>query len=324
MQRFPRPPLLVVALSTLALAGCRPAGPESFQGYVEGEFVHVGAPVGGMLVECRVRKGDTVEAGATLFTLERGAEEAALAEAGHRLAQTEARVANLKKGARPTEIEALSARIHQAQVNVELWEKELGRREQLARDAVIASTELDLVRSQRDAARAALAAVTAERATAGLGGRTDEVAAAEADRQAAAAGLARVRWAVDQKTQKSPVHGLIHNTLFRPGEYVGAGQPVVSILPATGLKIRFFVPQYRLVAFPPRTAVEVGIDGLAEPLPGTVQYVSTQPEFTPPVIYSRESRAKLVFMVEASLAPEAASRLRPGQPADVRLADPAR
>ncbi len=302
----------------LSLPGCRPSAPEAFQGYAEGEFVHLSAPVGGLLLEFGPRKGDAIRAGDPLFRLESVAESAALAEADARLAQADARLANLRKGARPTEISALSARSHQAKVNLDLWDKELARREQLARDSVIASTELDLVRSQRDAARAALDVAHAELATAQLGGRDDEIVAVEAERRALAAAQARARWVVDQKSQRAPVAGLVHVTLFRPGEFVGPGQPVLSVLPPENLRARFFVPETRVAEFAPGTAVEIRADGLPERLPGTVSYISTQPEFTPPVIYSRETRSKLVYLVEARLEPAAAARLRPGQPLDVR------
>ena len=300
------------------LPACRPPATSSFQGYVEAEYVHVGSPLAGTLTECRVRRGDAVRAGDPLFTLEHAAEEAAVEEASRRVAQADARLANLRKGARPTELGALSARTNQARVNLDLWNKELARREQLARDSVIASTELDLVRSQRDAARAALEVATAELETARLGAREDEIAAVEAERKALEAALARAKWAVDQKSRSAPVAGTVHDTLFRPGEVVPAGTPVVSLLPPENLKIRFFVPEPLVSSLPPKAPVEVRVDGLPDAIPATVTFVATQPEFTPPVIYSRETRSKLVYLVEASLPPAAAARLRPGQPVDVR------
>jgi HlyD family secretion protein len=94
---------------------------------------------------------------------------------------------------------------------------------------------------------------------------------------------------------------------------------VVSLLPPGNVKLRFFVPEGEIAAMAPGTSVAVRLDGRAEDLTATVSYVSTQAEFTPPVIYSRETRAKLVYMVEATFAdPEQGARLRPGQPAEVR------
>ncbi len=136
---------------------------------------------------------------------------------------------------------------------------------------------------------------------------------------AAKAALEQARWVVGQKQQVAQTNGVVQDTLYREGEWIAAGKPVVSLLPPTHRKVRFFVPQDRLPDFQPGTSVKVGLDGVAEDLPAVISYVSTEAEFTPPVIYSRENRAKLVFMIEAVFAPENAARLNPGQPADVRL-----
>src|SRR5690606_29339889 len=180
-------------------------------------------------------------------------------------------------------------------------------------------TELDQARKERDAAQAAFDSASADLATARLGGREDEIRAADAERAATEAAAERARWAFEQKTQHAPRSGIIHDTLFRPGEFVPAGAPVVSLLPPENIKVRFFVPQSRLPALPPNTPITVYRDGASEFVSARVTYISTQPEFTPPVIYSRETRAKLVFMVEAAFAPESAAQLHPGQPVDVRI-----
>ena len=65
--------------------------------------------------------------------------------------------------------------------------------------------------------------------------------------------------------------------------------------------------------------VEVSFDGATNKYAATVNYISTQNEFTPPVIYNRENRAKLVYMIEAKFSATEAAELRPGQPVDVKL-----
>ncbi len=306
-------------LALLAVTGCQRRDPDVLQGYIEGEYVRVAAPVGGTLVRCAVTRGSLVKSGDLLFVLESAAEQAALDEAGRRVNQAEARLENLRKGRRPSEIATLEARVEQARANLGLLENELSRREKLIRDHVIAATELDQARSQRDANRAFLEAATSELATARLGARDDEIHAAEADLAGAQAARERNRWNLDQKTQKAPADAVVHDSLFHAGEFVAAGQPVVSLLPPSNLKIRFFAPQPRLDALRPGTIVEAHVDGVPQPIPATVSYIATQPEFTPPVIYSRDQRSRLVYLVEASVPQEAATRLHPGQPVDVRI-----
>jgi HlyD family secretion protein len=291
-----------------------------YQGYLEGEYVYVAAPVGGALQTLAVARGDTVKPGQILFTLEQEAEVAAVREAEGRLAQAQARLANLRKGRRPTELAAFEAQRRRAEANLELSRAELSRHEELARSQVISPAELDLARARRDADQAALAALEAELETARLGAREDEVRAAEAESAAAEAALTRARWALTQKTQTAPASGRVHDTLFRAGELVPAGLPVVVLLPPESLKARFFVPETAVAMVKIGGTVTLRLDGRAQPAPARVSYVASQPEFTPPVIYSRENRAKLVFMVEARLAPEDAAGLHPGQPVEVSTA----
>ncbi len=312
---------MALLLTGWLLAGCAPAPSGVFQGYVEGEYVYVAAPLGGQLTNLAVSRGLEVRAGQLLFQLEGEAEAAAEREAEHRLSQARARLENLRKGRRPSEIAALEAQLKGAEASLRLSTLELERRLKLRENQVIAPEELDMARSRRDADQEQVAALRADLQTARLGAREDEIKAAEAEEQANSAALARARWASSQKSQCAPTNAWVHDTLYRSGEYVAAGYPVVSLLPPANLKVRFVVPQGQLGLFQPGRPVRVRFDGAAEPVRAVVNYISTQAEFTPPVIYSKDNRAKLVFMVEAVFAPDTAGQLKPGQPADVRFAN---
>jgi HlyD family secretion protein len=300
------------------LGACGPAPDGAWQGYVEGEFVYVAAPLSGTLTNLAVHRGLEVNAGQLLFELDREPEASALREADQRLTQARARLANLRKGLRPTELAALEAQLVKARANLRLADLELDRARRLREQNVIAAAELDLVQATRDADHAQVESLAADLETARLGARPDEIQAAEADVQACQATRVRMEWALTQKAQSAPTPAWVHDTLYRPGEVVPAGSPVVSLLPPANLKVRFFVPQSDLPSLPVGTTVTVRLDGAPAPLRATVNYHSTRAEFTPPVIYSRETRAKLVFMVEAVFSPAEARNLRPGQPVDVR------
>jgi HlyD family secretion protein len=301
------------------LTGCQRDAPAGYQGYLEAEFVHVGAPLAGRLTRLAVARGQEVQAGDVLFELEREAETAAVAEAAHRLAGARAHLDNLRKGLRPSEVAALRARLARAQANLKWAEADLVRRRQLARDTVLSPADLELAQARRDADAAEVAVVQAELETAELGAREDEVRAGEAGVAAAAAAVERARWALDQKTPRAPAAARVHDTLYREGEFIAAGLPVVSLLPPGNLKARFFVPEGEVAGLKIGGSVQLRGDGLAAPVAATVSYIASQAEYTPPVIYSRENRAKLVFMVEATIAAEEARHLRPGQPVEVRL-----
>jgi HlyD family secretion protein len=82
--------------------------------------------------------------------------------------------------------------------------------------------------------------------------------------------------------------------------------------------VRFFVPEPRLGAIQVGDQVDVSCDACPPELTAVISYISPDAEYTPPVIYSREMRAKLVYLVEAK--PTQPAALRPGQPVDVTLA----
>ena len=129
--------------------------------------------------------------------------------------------------------------------------------------------------------------------------------------------LTQAQWNFDQKKQAAPQAGLVYDTLFRQGEWVAAGKPVVVLLPPQNIKVRAFVPEPRVGSIHYDDPVEVTVDGVEKPFMGKVSYISPRAEYTPPVIYSRESRQKLVFMVESVFDPQVSVNLHPGQPVDV-------
>jgi HlyD family secretion protein len=209
--------------------------------------------------------------------------------------------------------------LDRAQANLKLAAAQLTRREQLGATDIVSKEELDQVRTQRDASQAQVDQLAADLETAKLGGRTDAIRAAQAVVEAQTAARDKAKWSFDQKQQFAPTNAVVHDTLYRNGEWVAAGNPVVVLLPPANIKVRFFVPQESLPRIKTGEIVTVQCDGATQPFKATVNYISTQAEYTPPVIYSRETRANLVFMIEATFAPADAANLRPGQPVDVRL-----
>ncbi|HKY71134.1 MAG TPA: HlyD family efflux transporter periplasmic adaptor subunit [Nitrospira sp.] len=303
------------------LTACQPAPSDRVQGYVEGEFVYVASPFSGALESLAVRRGTRVNAGESLFALERVSEKAARDEAERRLSQALANLEDARKGKRPTEIESLKAQLKQAQAALRLSSREVARQEGLTLvPGAAVELEVDRARAARDQDRQRVAQLQADLETALLGSRTDQVVAAEAEVRAREAALARAEWELGQKRQQAPKSGLVFDTLYREGEWVPAGRPVVVLLPPENVKVRAFVPERRIGTIHPGDDAQIAVDGVPSRFSGKVSYISPRAEYTPPVIYSQESREKLVFMVEVVFEPQAAVDLNPGQPVDVQFA----
>jgi HlyD family secretion protein len=174
----------------------------------------------------------------------------------------------------------------QAQAALALSEAEYARQEQLLRKGPASIQDFDRARSTRDQ-----------------------------DRQR----LTQAQWNYDQKRQSAPQAGFVFDTLYREGEWVAAGKPVVVLLPPQNIKVRAFVPEARIGTIHYGQTVRVLVDGVRDHFVGKVSYISPHAEYTPPVIYSRESREKLVFMVESVFDPAVSEKLHPGQPVDVQF-----
>lgn len=299
--------------------GCDRSNPNHLQGYVEGEFVYVASPLAGTLESLFVQRGAQVKAGDPLFALDSASEQAERDEANRRLAQARATAEDVKKGRRPSEIESIQAQLNQAQSALALAEKELARQEELFRSQMTTEQAFDRARAARDQDRERVAQLEADLNTARLGSRKDQIAAAEDEVRAREAVLAKAEWALSQKRQTAPQAGLVFDTLYREGEWVAAGRPVVSLLPPQNIKVRAFVSETRVGSIHAGDQARITIDGVREPVIGAVRFISPRAEYTPPVIYSRESRGKLVFMIEIGFDPEAAATLHPGQPVDVHI-----
>ena len=310
-------PVLLLACATMSACSSDTKG--LYQGYVEGEYVRVAAPFAGNLNALSVQRGADVNAGAPLFILEQENERAARNEAENRLQRAEAQFANLKKGKRPSELEAVRAQREQAVAALKLSQRTLEREENLAAQGFISKQKLDDVRTQLERDRARIAELDAQLTTAGLAARSDEIRAAAADAQAARAVLKQAEWKLAQKTVTAPVSGLVEDTFYVQGEWVPAGSPVVSMLPPQNIKVRFFVPEPDLGALKLGQTITITCDGCKNSIAAQVSFISSQAEYTPPVIYSKENRTKLVYLVEARTSPQQAAMLHPGQPVDVKL-----
>jgi HlyD family secretion protein len=142
---------------------------------------------------------------------------------------------------------------------------------------------------------------------------------AEAALRQAKANLEASETRLTRRRVLSPAAGTIQEVYYRSGETVQPAHPVIALLPPSNLKIRFFVPQTRLASIKDGETVKVNCDACAPGLTAKISFIAQSAEYTPPVIYSREERAKLVYLIEAR--PDKPEAFRVGQPVTVTLPD---
>lgn len=305
-------------LAAVALAaGCGREARDVFQGYAEADFVDVAAAEPGHLESLGAVKGDAVAQGAPLFALEAAREAAAVRQAQEQLAAAQAQVQDLRQGKRTPELDVVRAQLEQARAEATRAAAERERDAAQCASGGIAQAQLDRSQAATDVSAARVRELERQLDVAQLPARADQIAAQEAQAAAAQAALEQAAWRLGQKTVAAPVAGQVFDVLYQPGEWVAAGRPVVRLLPPDNVKIRFFVPEPALGALALGQALAVRCDGCADDIPAKITYISPEAEYTPPIIYSNETRSKLVFMVEAR--PLDAANLHPGQPLEVTL-----
>ncbi len=312
----------VLAMGAIAVVGlivwalmARDGGPRVLTGYIEGERVYLAAPVSGAVAELYVREGERVAAGGRTFLIDPAVQQAQAESAAAAVGAAEARVEDLRKGQRKEELSVLDAELVAAEAAQREAEAEYGRIEPLVRRGIYAPARLDQVRAARDAARAQTAAVRRRREVATLGARRDAVAAAERQAEQAKGGLSEVRARLGQLAPAAPAAARVEEIFFQRGEWAAANQPVLALLPDSEVKLVFFVPEAETARYRPGRTVRFTCDGCEAERRARISWVSPRPEFTPPVLYSRGSRDRLVFRIEAR--PEGAAGLNPGLPVDV-------
>lgn len=318
----PRPVLAIAALAMLGAAGWyffSPADHDNrWLGYVEAETVYIAAPVSGRLAGRNVERGSRTAKGAPLFSLDPETTDADAAQLEAQVAAARAQAADLTDPRqRLPDLTAARAAESSAAAQLTKTQRDFDRISALAGKGFASRAQLDAARAGRDSAAAALAQARAlVRAGEISAGRNGQIAAAQASVASAEAALRAQRQRRREIAPLAPANGVIEQTFFNPGEWVPANAPVVSVLPDDRRKLRFYVPEGQIAALHPGSAIRFTCDSCGEARSAKVSYISPRAEFTPPVIYSEQARAKLVFLVEA-LLPVSDTPLPPGLPVSV-------
>ena len=265
-------------LLALFLAGCGGRSDHPWLGYAQGDTAFISAPQAGWVSHMTINRGDWVSSGEHLFTLDNTREVAARDQA----------VANLTQA---------KAALAQEQANLVFTQKSLERQQGLARANAGVPTTLDQTLASYRQSQA-------------------HIAQLEGQIRQMEAGVVDSAYQLSQRDVVALTSGRVQDIFFWPGEYAPAMTPVVSVLPPDRIFVRFFVPQSEVARIRLGQQVTISCDGCPQGITAHITFIAAQQEFTPPVIFSEDSRERLVFKVEAR-AP-GGLKLNPGQPVEVR------
>ncbi len=262
----------------LALSACGNSKTD-FSGYIDTDMSYLSSSYPGRLQALNVQRGTLITATQKLFEVDPAYE-------------------TLSTNIDQFNLDALKAEYEQTQNQIDYAKKRLGRERVMAKSDASSKDDVELALKNLDVLKNQLANISSK---------------IEASRGV----VERSLWQKSQKTGVAPSDGLIFDTYMQEGEYVQAGQPIVALITPKSLKVTFFVGEAELAQVKLASKVQVTMDGVQQPLTATVDYISSKAEYTPPVIFSREERTKLVFKVIAR--PESADlqSIHLGQPVTV-------
>lgn len=319
--------ILLLSITTSLLACSPPEKTNEFIGYVEAELIYIASPQAGWLTEQSWQAGQQVTNNQQLFRLDESLQVAQVKQAQAMLAQAQAQERNSVTGARQEELAELAALQQAAQVAVDLAKSEQVRWNKIVAQGLAPEATATKVNADYASSVAKIHSIQASIEVARLGARQELINSADAAQQAAQAALEQANWQLSQRQILATMDGHVEEVFFRQGEYVQAGKPVLAILPADALIVRFYVPEPQLVDFKLGQSLQISADGMTQPLKATLFHITRTAEFTPPVIYDQQTRQKLMFLLEARLTADSQSTeqnkqgvmLRPGLPVSVKL-----
>lgn len=295
----------------------------TYLGYVEGRLTYISSPMSGKLTGLVVVRGQTVKANEPLFQLEQQPQSAEMANAIATVQQAAADLVDKMKGDRPSELDAIAAQIAQAQAQVDYARKDVARKQQLVKVRAVEQNQLDLANENLQIAEATVRQYQANWTTGNLPARDDQIKSLQAQLAAAKANLEKAQWNLQQKTIAAAVNAQVFDTYYRIGEQVPANQAVLSLLAPADVKVVFFIDEPALSKIHVGQQVQIHCDACQAGITATIHFISPSAEFTPPIIYSRSARSKLVYQVEAVFdrqkVKQQGAMLNPGQPVEVSV-----
>ena len=309
--------VVLSVLTVSILSGCHSSNENEIQGYIEGDFVRVSLPESGIIETLTVSRGETVQTGKILFTLDAGREQAALEKAKSELTVAENELENLKASERSEEIKALEADVQELKANLAYTSKDYHRQYNLSKTGAVSLNDVDKVYSEKLALEAKIRATESRLKLARLSiGRDEEILSAQHTIKVREASVRQAQADLALRTAIAPENAVVTDIIFRPGETVPGGQAVVELLPSQNIKARFYLSPQQISLLQTKSGIALRCEGSEKEIPAKISYISPEASYRPPVLYSRDQSEKLAFLVEA-VPLEHSTPLHPGQPVTV-------
>ena len=271
---------LLLLFCIFLLNSCGENGSQ-YNGYIDADLTYLSSDFAGRLSNLLVRRGQTVQKNQLLFKLEQTNE------------RYEVAISRFNKKNLLAQRKAILDQINYNEINYRRTLKIRKANAASRNDLDIATRELDVLKNQ-------LAGINFQIQSSRINTKTK-------------------KWKISRKESIAPDPGIIFDTYFTNDEYVQAGQPVLSLITKENIKVIFFVPEKELNKITLNQKIKLSSDSASELATGQISYVANIAQYTPPIIYSREERQKLVFRIEARIDNPDLNQIHLGQPITLEL-----
>ncbi len=308
---------LILTATLLLLQACGDNGESRAMGTLERDRIQLSAPVAEQIADIHVAEGDKVEAGQLLLQLDSRSAAARVAQRRAELAEAGARLDELQQGARVEERRAARAAIERQRQPRPKPALRYQRTRELFAAKVVGQAELDAAIAERDHTKALVEQANEQWLQLENGTRSEQLAQAEARVAAAAAALKAEEKALDDLSLRAPLASEVDILPWKRGDRVAQGTQLVALLALDKPYARVYLPQTAISKLSRGDKLEVWVDGVEQPLKGTVRNIRSQPAFTPFYALNERDRARLMYLTDIDV--EGAESLPSGLALEVRL-----
>ncbi|MBL4680451.1 MAG: biotin/lipoyl-binding protein [Pseudomonadales bacterium] len=300
------------------LAACESENPGLALGTLERDRIAHTATVSEVIVSLPIEPGSRVTKGDILVQLDDRSQSAMVARAAANVAANEANLTKLRNGARAEEVAAASAKLEGARAALVEGVANYQRAKNLVDRKLDSQANLDKLLAVRDSNAAALHAEEEQLLALTNGTRPEDLLMAEAQLAATRAELASEQKKLSDLTITATRDGILDNLPWNLGERVTMGSPLAIVLAGIAPFARVYIPGPYRIKVTSGDVLIVRVDGLVDPISGTVRWISSDPAFSPYYALNQEERARLMYLAEIQL-PDEFAKLPSGVPAQVEL-----
>jgi len=309
--------VLAALLTLLVLAACGDGGANQALGTLERDRVILRATAAEIITSQPIPEGTEVAAGTLLVQLDDRRQKAVVARAVAEVGRAKAQLEELRNGARPEEIAAATARVSGARAALVEADAHYTRAVSLVKQKLAAQAELDRARASRDEASANLNSAEEDLLRLTNGTREEQLDAGAANLQAAEAQLAVEQHTLSELSVVATRDAYLDNLPWNEGERVTTGATLAVLLAGDKPYARVYVPEPWRARLHVGDSFPVHVDGIEQPVKGTLRWIATDPAFTPYYALNAEDRSRLVYLAEFDL--DSGRDLPTGVPAQVQL-----